>query len=112
MLKRLLKTKIFLNLVLVVVASLICICAYVYGTFTPNSMTLDKLKEKYTKALIVEWNSYGFNEPAIEYSTDLQFCELFQRRHGARGSACLREQSVPAADSSHGLCAVALFLER
>ena len=62
-----------------VVASLICICAYVYGTFTPNSMTLDKLKEKYTKALIVEWNSYGFNEPAIEYSTDLQFVQGVQR---------------------------------
>lgn len=62
-----------------VIASLICICAYVYGTFTPNSMTLGKLKEQYTKSLIVEWNSYGFNEPAIEYSTDLQFVQGVQR---------------------------------
>ena len=71
--KKLLKTKTFRIFIYVLVALLGMFTTYVYGTFKPNYITLDKLKAKYEKALIQEWNSYGFIEPSIEYNTDLQF---------------------------------------
>tara|TARA_B100000902_G_scaffold120505_1_gene120803 strand:+ start:3472 stop:4152 length:681 start_codon:yes stop_codon:yes gene_type:complete len=46
---------------------------YIYGTFNPNFIVKDKLKDFYEKKLVAEWNSYGFIEPSIEYSTDDQF---------------------------------------
>ena len=77
--KKLFKLKAFRIFLYVLVAMLGMAITYVYGTFQPNYITLDKLKAKYEKALIKEWNSYGFIEPSIEYNTDLQFVKAVGR---------------------------------
>ena len=77
--KKLFKLKAFRIFLYVLVAMLGMAITYVYGTFQPNYITLDKLKAKYEKALIQEWNSYGFIEPSIEYNTDLQFVKAVGR---------------------------------
>lgn len=77
--KKLFKLKAFRIFLYVLVAMLGMAITYIYGTFQPNYITLDKLKAKYEKALIKEWNSYGFIEPSIEYNTDLQFVKAVGR---------------------------------
>tara|TARA_B100000035_G_scaffold311669_1_gene321646 strand:+ start:4685 stop:5371 length:687 start_codon:yes stop_codon:yes gene_type:complete len=77
--KKLFRLKAFRIFLYVLVAMLGMAITYVYGTFQPNYITLDKLKAKYEKALIQEWNSYGFIEPSIEYNTDLQFVKAVGR---------------------------------
>tara|TARA_B100000212_G_scaffold228178_1_gene173257 strand:+ start:4680 stop:5366 length:687 start_codon:yes stop_codon:yes gene_type:complete len=77
--KKLFRLKAFRIFIYVLVAMLGMAVTYIYGTFQPNYITLDKLKAKYEKALIQEWNSYGFIEPSIEYNTDLQFVKAVGR---------------------------------
>ena len=77
--KKLFRLKAFRIFLYVLVAMLGMAITYIYGTFQPNYITLDKLKAKYEKALIQEWNSYGFIEPSIEYNTDLQFVKAVGR---------------------------------
>ena len=77
--KKLFRLKAFRIFLYVLVALVGMAITYVYGTFQPNYITLDKLKAKYEKALIQEWNSYGFIEPSIEYNTDLQFVKAVGR---------------------------------
>ncbi len=71
--KKFVKTKVFRISMYVLIALLGMAICFAYGTFKPNFYIKDKLKEKYEKSLIAEWNSYGFIEPSIEYKTNIQF---------------------------------------
>ena len=71
--KKFVKTKVFRVSMYVLIALLGMAICFAYGTFKPNFYIKDKLKEKYEKSLIAEWNSYGFIEPSIEYKTNIQF---------------------------------------
>ena len=77
--KKFIKTKAFRVAMYVLIAVLGMAVTFVYGTFKPNFYIEGKLKEKYEKSLIAEWNSYGFIEPSIEYKTDIQFVKSVGR---------------------------------
>lgn len=46
---------------------------YATGTFFPNSIIKEKWHEKIQSRFIKEWNTFGFLEPSIEYTTNDQF---------------------------------------
>ena len=77
--KKFVKTKVFRVSMYVLIALLGMAICFAYGTFKPNFYIKDKLKEKYEKSLIAEWNSYGFIEPSIEYKTNIQFITIVGR---------------------------------
>tara|TARA_B100001057_G_scaffold32914_1_gene29847 strand:- start:669 stop:1355 length:687 start_codon:yes stop_codon:yes gene_type:complete len=77
--KKLFKHKAFRISFYVVIALLGMLITFAYGTFKPNYLVKEKLKAKYESSLVAEWNSYGFIEPSIEYSTNLQFVKAVGR---------------------------------
>ena len=77
--KKLFKHKAFRISFYVVIALLGMLITFAYGTFKPNYLVKEKLKAKYESSLVEEWNSYGFIEPSIEYSTNLQFVKAVGR---------------------------------
>ena len=77
--KKLFKHKAFRISFYVVIALLGMLITFAYGTFKPNFLVKEKLKAKYESSLVAEWNSYGFIEPSIEYSTNLQFVKAVGR---------------------------------
>jgi len=43
------------------------------GTFYPNSHIINKAKANFQEETIKQWNNFGFQEPAIEYSNNKEF---------------------------------------
>ncbi len=77
--RKIFTTKVKKIVLLIALYTLSVAIAYGTATFYPNKFVIDRMNKDNENKMIAEWNKFGFQEPAMEYSNSKQFIEAVAR---------------------------------
>ena len=70
--RKIFTTKVKKIVLLIAIYTLSVAIAYGTATFYPNKFVIDRMNKDNENKMIAEWNKFGFQEPAMEYSNSKQ----------------------------------------
>jgi len=82
-------TKCFFAVMVILIAS------FIYGTFNPNASIVKNIKQNYDLEIISKIKVLGLNEPAFEYTNNVQFVQAMHKCIDFLNMTTTYDQRVP-----------------